>query len=59
MNEEIKCGILYAKLNGIDAITKIAKLRIIKWKDIISIANRASFFPFLLRGPCMKSSSYG
>ena len=64
MNEEIKCGILYSKLNGIDAITKIAKLRIIQWNDIIllvelEIKDLASSFPFLLRDPCMKSSSYG
>jgi hypothetical protein len=33
-------GIRYYKLNGIDAINKITKLRIIKWKDIIYIPER-------------------
>jgi hypothetical protein len=34
------CGILYFKLNGIDAINEITKPRIIQWKDIIYIAER-------------------
>ena len=45
MNEEIKCGILYSKLNGIDAIPKIVKLRIIKWKDMILIVERENKGP--------------
>jgi hypothetical protein len=30
----IVCGIIYLKLDGIDAINKITKLKIIWWKDI-------------------------
>ena len=33
-------GILYFKLNGIDAINNITNSRIILWKDIIYIAER-------------------
>jgi hypothetical protein len=38
------CAPLHFKLNGIDAINKITKPRIIQWKDIIYIAEREITF---------------
>ena len=34
------CGILYFKLNGIDAVNEMTKPRNIQWKDIIYIVER-------------------